>query len=204
MTRMPIHIIDDDPEVIDALGFLLRAEGIAYSTHPSAEAFLEALPGLEPGCILLDLRLHGMQGLELQHLLHERGCMMPLVMMSGHADVTSAVAAMKEGASDFIQKPFSKAELLAAVAEAERRMGEAGKAGEEKTRARRLIDTLSQRERQVVAGLAHGKPNKTIAYDIGISPRTIEIHRANAMKKLGVRTLPDMLHLAFQAGLMDD
>ena len=203
MTRLPIHIIDDDADLIQSLGFLLRAEGIACTAHPSAEAYLEALPGLEPGCILLDLRLHGMQGLELQQELHRRGCMMPVVMMSGHADVASAVAAMKEGATDFIQKPFTKAELLAAVAEAARRIDEAGKGDQDKAQARRLMDTLSQRERQVVAGLAHGKPNKTIAYDIGISPRTIEIHRANAMKKLNVRTSPDMLHLASLAGVMD-
>ena len=204
MSALPIHIIDDDPELVQSLDFLLRAEGIACTAHDSAEGFLEALSGLDPGCILLDLRLDGMQGLELQQELNRRGCAMPVVMMSGHADVSSAVAAMKEGATDFIQKPFSKGELLAAVEEAARRLEEKGRSGQEKTNARRLIETLSQRERQVVIGLAHGKPNKTIAYDIGISPRTIEIHRANAMRKLNVRTLPDMLHLAFLAGLMDD
>lgn len=204
MTLLPIHIIDDDQDLIESLGFLLRAEGIACTTHESAEQFLAALPTLEPGCILLDLRLDGMQGLDLQQDLHRRGCMMPVVMMSGHADVASAVAAMKEGATDFIQKPFTKSELLAAVAEAGRRMDEMLRADQDRIKARQLIETLSLRERQVVAGLAHGKPNKTIAFDIGISPRTIEIHRANAMRKLNVRTLPDMLHLAFLAGLMDD
>lgn len=201
---LPIHIIDDDGEVLQSLGFLLQAEGITCTLHASAEAFLSALPELEPGCILIDLRLHGMQGLELQHELHDRGCTMPVVMMSGHADVASAVSAMKEGAIDFIQKPFSKAELLAAMAEAERRMAQSARTDHDKAHAHRLIETLSQRERQVVAGLAHGKPNKTIAFEIGISPRTIEIHRSNAMRKLAVRTLPDMLHLAFLAGLMDD
>jgi two-component system response regulator FixJ len=204
MTTLPIHIIDDDADVRHSLGFLLRAEGIIYTLHDDAEAFLAALPQLEPGCILMDLRLHGMQGLELQHYLHDHGCIMPVVMMSGHADVASAVAAMKEGAADFIQKPFSKAELLDAVAEAERRLAATNRASQDKANASRLIETLSQRESQVVVGLAHGKPNKTIAYEIGISPRTIEVHRANAMRKLGVRTLPDMLHLAFLAGLMDD
>lgn len=204
MTALPIHIIDDDQDLIESLGFLLRAEGIACTAHASAEQFLAALPTLEPGCILLDLRLDGMQGLDLQQDLHRRGCMMPVVMMSGHADVASAVAAMKEGATDFIQKPFTKGELLAAVAEAGRRIDEMARADQDRIKARQLIETLSLRERQVVAGLAHGKPNKTIAFDIGISPRTIEIHRANAMRKLNVRTLPDMLHLAFLAGLMDD
>lgn len=188
----------------NSIGFLLRAEGMVYTLHKSAEAFLANLPELELGCILVDLRLDGMQGIEFMQTLRDNGCSMPVVMMSGHADVASAVLAMKQGATDFILKPFSKAELLAAVSEAERWLAKTHKGMQEKADARRMIEALSQRERQVLVGLAHGKSNKTIALEIGISPRTIEIYRSNAMRKLGVRSLPDMLHLAFLAGVMDD
>lgn len=204
MSPMPVHIVDDDPAVVQSVAFMLKAEGIDTTAHEGAEQLLEALPGLEPGCILLDLRLCGMSGLELQRLLHDHGCAMPVVMMTGHGSVDSAVAAMKEGAIDFIQKPFAKADLMAALDCATRRLTQRDRQDDDKAQAETKICTLSLRERQVVSGLARGNPNKVIAYDLGISPRTVEIHRSNAMKKLEVRTLPDLLHVAFLAGLMDD
>lgn len=200
---MPVHIVDDDPDMIASVRFLLQAEGMDCTSHCSAEALLEALPSLDPGCILLDVKLGCMDGLELQRQLHARGCDLPVVIMTGHGDVTSAVTAMKEGAVDFIQKPFSRKELLTAIEVASQRLTRSSGALE-RDKARALVATLSPRERHVLSGLAHGKANKVIAHELSISPRTIEIHRANAMRKLNARTLPDMLHTAFVAGIMDE
>jgi two-component system, LuxR family, response regulator FixJ len=202
MTMMPVHIVDDDPEMVASVRFLLRAEGVPCTSHDSAEALLDALPSLDRGCILLDLKLGGMSGLELQRELHARGCDLPVVIMTGHGDVSSAVAAMKEGAIDFIQKPFAKAELVTAIEAAwKRAVGPTGSG--ERDKAIALVETLSPRERQVLAGLVHGKANKIIAHELSISPRTIEIHRAHAMRKLKAKSLPEMLHTAFLAGVMD-
>lgn len=203
MTDMPVHIVDDDPEMIGSIRFLLQAAGVVCTTHDSAEALLAALPSLERGCILLDIRLGGMDGLELQRELHARGCDLPVVIMSGHGDMSSAIAAMKEGAIDFLQKPFAKSELFTAIEAAWKRAGETN-GSNVREMARIQVEALSPRERQVLVGLAHGKANKIIAHELSISPRTIEIHRAHAMRKLNARTLPDLLHIAFQAGLMDE
>lgn len=203
MAKRTVHIVDDDPAVLQSLFFMLRTEEIECTSHSSAEDLLQALDGLADGPILLDLRLGGMSGQELQRELHRRDCHMPVVIITGHGDVASAVATMKEGAIDFLQKPFSKSELMDALEAAEGAMEQDLHEPAAKAEACQMVEQLSPRERQVLEGLAHGKANKTIAFDLGISPRTIEIHRANAMKKLNVRTLPDMLHLAFLAGVMD-
>lgn len=204
MAQRTVHIVDDDPAVVQSLFFMLRPEEVQCTSHSSAEDLLASLDQCEDGPILLDLRLGGMSGLELQRELHRRNCFMPVIIITGHGDIASAVSTMKEGAIDFLQKPFSKSELMDALAAAENAMGQMG---EEQpaavAEAREMVSHLSPRERQVLEGLVHGKANKAIAYDLGISPRTIEIHRANAMKKLKVRTLPDMLHIAFLAGVME-
>lgn len=204
MGERRVHIVDDDPMVRKSVAFMLATEDIETTQHESAEAFLAALPDLDDGCLLLDLRLGETSGLELQRQLHEMGKQMPVVVMTGYGDVPTAVAAMKEGAIDYIQKPFTKAQVIAALQQACNRMVEETRSDAERDNAVRLLEQLSPREHQVVTGLAHGKSNKNIAFDIGISPRTVEIHRANAMKKLSVRTLPDMLHVAFLAGVMDE
>lgn len=204
MSERRVHIVDDDPMVRKSVAFMLATEEIETTQHESAEAFLAALPDLGEGCLLLDLRLGETSGLDLQRQLHDMGKQMPVVVMTGHGDVPTAVAAMKEGAIDYLQKPFTKTQVITALQTACNRMVEESRSDAERDNAIRLLEQLSPREHQVITGLAHGKSNKNIAFDIGISPRTVEIHRANAMKKLSVRTLPDMLHVAFLAGVMDE
>ena len=204
MQRYPVHVIDDDPEIVRSLCFLLRAEGFTCQSNESAEEFLEELPERDPGPILLDLRLGGMSGLELQEELNARKCRMPVVVLTGHGDVENAVAAMKKGAVDFIQKPFAKGDLLEALQTTFEHLQREERTSAEQAKAVELVATLTSRERQILEGLAHGKLNKNIAYDLGISPRTIEIHRSNAMRKMNAKTLSEMLHIAFLAGVMDD
>ncbi len=203
MSTLLVHIIDNDPEVLDSVAFMLRSEDIETTRHGSTEAFQAAMPRLEPGCILMDLRLPGIDGLTMQRRLHAAGCRMPVIIMTGHGDVASAVSAMKEGAVDFIQKPFAKSDLLAALNAAHEQIEHPLPTSDERHAAEALIARLTRREHEVLAELIKGHPNKTIAYDLGISPRTVEVHRANTMKKLEVHSLPEMLHIAFLAGMME-
>lgn len=195
-----VHVVDDDPEILESVAFMLGTEGMATTAHPSSEAFLEALPHLRPGCILLDIRMPGMSGLQLQKHLHANGCRMPVVFITGHADVTMAVEAMKEGAVDFIQKPFARTDLVAAINTALASHMAPDHDPEEARKAAELIASLTRREQQVLEGLVKGCANKIIAFDLDISARTVELYRANTMKKLGARSLSEMLHIAFVAG----
>jgi len=195
-----VHIIDDDPDILTSLAFLLRSSPYETATYRSAEEFERVLPGLTAGCILLDLRMPGTNGLELQHRLVEKGCDWPVIMMTGHGDVASAVRAMKEGAIDFLQKPFSKADLEAAITQAFERLSDHDLPFEQKAEAIKLCATLTRREREVVQCLTKGLVNKEIARDMGISPRTVEVHRSNASHKLGARNLSELLNIAFLAG----
>lgn len=199
MSRGICHIVDDDTGVSESTAFLLRTEGFETTIHASGEAFLDNLDGLERGCILLDIRMPGINGLDLQRHLRDRGIDMPVVIITGHGDVDVAVRAMKDGACDFIQKPFSREDLMAAVETAIRQPPRPKAANAEIEQARQAVDTLAPRERQVLEGLVRGHSNKVIAYDLGLSVRTVELYRANSMRKLGVRNLPEMLHLAFLA-----
>lgn len=199
-SRCVVHIVDDDPEILESVSFMLASEDIATTRHDCAETFVEALPELAPGCIVLDILMPGMSGLELQQHLHRNGCHMPVVIVTGHGDVQSAVAAMKEGAIDFIQKPFAKADLLASVQAAWAEMAKPAPSDDERQQALAMLERLTQREREVVAGLVKGQANKNIAFDMGISPRTVELYRANAMRKLEARSLSELLHIAFIAG----
>jgi two-component system response regulator FixJ len=156
---------------------------------------------VEEGCILLDVRMPDIDGLEVQRLLSERGITMPVIVMTGHGDISIAVQAMKAGAVDFLEKPFEKSTLLSAIEEAFRRMTVAGTASARASEAQVILAALTPRERDVLDGLARGLPNKTIAYDLDISPRTVEVHRANLMTKLRVRSLSDALRIAFSAGM---
>ncbi|MBN8843703.1 MAG: response regulator transcription factor [Sphingomonadales bacterium] len=196
-----VHIVDDEDAIRRSAGFMLKTSGYAVQTWPSGVAFLKDLRDAPEGCVLLDVRMPEMDGLEVQQAMLDRGCTMPVIVLTGHADVSIAVRAMKAGAVDFLEKPFEKAVLIAAIEAAFARMAAADGAAGRAAEAEVVIASLTPREREVLEGLAQGLPNKTIAYDLGISPRTVEVHRANLMAKLDVRSLSDALRLAFAAGL---
>ena len=196
-----IHLIDDDEDVRKAVAFMLGTAGHAVRVYDSATTFLAQLEGLQPGVIVSDVRMPGVDGLELQRRLAARGANLPIVIMTGHADVPLAVEAMKGGAVDFIEKPFSDDVMLAAVDKAMARFREASSAGQDTSRIRTRLETLSERERQVLSGLLKGLPNKTIAYDLDLSPRTVEVHRANVMTKMGASSLSELVRMALQAGI---
>jgi two-component system response regulator FixJ len=194
-----VHLIDDDADVRKALAFLLGTAGHAVKVYESATVFLSRLDGLQPGCVVSDVRMPDVDGLELQRRLKEKGIALPIVIMTGHADVPLAVQAMKLGAIDFIEKPFSDDVMLGAIARALAVVREPEDDGESrKIRAR--LDMLSERERQVLQGLLAGHPNKTIAYDLGLSPRTVEVHRANVMMKMVAASLSELVRMALKAG----
>lgn len=189
-----VHLIDDDEDVRRSTSFLLGTAGFAVRVHESALRFLEALAELQPGCILTDVRMPGMDGLELQRKLREMGNTMPVIVMTGHADVPLAVQAMKAGAVDFIEKPFEDESLLAAVRLALQSFA-GSRSNPETEGIQARLASLSPRERQVLEGLMAGHPNKTIAYDLGLSPRTVEVHRANIMTKMGAHSLPELVRM---------
>ena len=195
-----VHLIDDDEAVRQSLAFLLATAGHAVRVYESAEAFLDAAPTVQPGCIVSDVRMPGIDGLALQRRLKEIGITLPVVIMTGHADVPLAVEAMKAGAIDFIEKPFDDEVLLSAIRVALSRQDETGRREAERTEIRAKIGALSERERQVLEGLVAGHPNKTIAYDLDLSPRTVEVHRANLMIKMGAGSLSDLVRMALLAG----
>jgi two-component system, LuxR family, response regulator FixJ len=192
-----VHIVDDDEAVRQSLAFLLGSAGLAVRLYDSATAFLAGLSGVKGGCLITDLRMPGMTGLELLHALRAKACGLPAIVITGHGDVPLAVEAMKAGAIDFIEKPFDEEEILNAVHVALERGGE-GDGGDGSAIAARLA-SLSERERQVLEGLIAGQPNKTIAYDLGISPRTVEVYRANLMTKMEARSLSELIRMAILA-----
>jgi len=202
-TRRMIHIVDDEEAIRRSAGFMLKTSGYAVSTYASGDAFLQSARDAEPGCVLLDVRMPGMDGLEVQKAMAERGIAMPVVVLTGHGDITVAVRAMKGGAVDFIEKPFEKAVLLTAITAAFERLDDASARAARAGDAAVAIAALTRREQDVLRGLAQGLPNKTIAFDLAISPRTVEVHRANLMAKLQVRSLSEALRIAFAAGLQE-
>ena len=194
-----VYLVDDDPSVRRSIGFMLKTSGFEVRIYESGVELVKEAPQLEPGCILLDIRMPGMDGLEVQQALRDKGVTHPVIIMTGHGDVSLAVQAMKAGALDFIEKPFEKAVLLSALELAGDRLRHSERGRERASEAAVRLQVLTSREREVLDGLAQGLPNKTIAYDLGISPRTVEIHRANLMQKLGVRSLSEALRIAFAA-----
>lgn len=196
-----VHIVDDEEAVRRSVGYMLQTSGYRTEGWRSGAAFLNGAADAAPGCILLDVRMPDMDGLAVQDALVQAGIAMPVVVMTGHGDISTAVRAMKAGAVDFLEKPFDKASVLAALDAAFERLSAAGDAATRTAQAERTLGSLTPRERDVLEGLAQGLPNKTIAYDLGISARTVEVHRANLMTKLGVRSLSDALRIAFAAGL---
>lgn len=199
--RPLVHIVDDEEAIRKSASFMLKTSGFDVETWVSGTAFLKEASHARQGCVLLDVRMPEMDGLEVQQAMSERGIAMPVIILTGHGDIGIAVRAMKAGAVDFIEKPFEKAVLLAAIDVALARLGNRQTHSDRAESAKTRIAGLTPRERDVLEGLANGLPNKTIAYDLGISPRTVEIHRANLMTKLEVRSLSDALRVAFAAGL---
>ena len=196
-----VHIVDDEESMRRSTSYALKTAGYTVATWASGVEFLKEVRHVERGCILLDIRMPEIDGLQVQQILAERGVTMPVVVMTGHGDIGIAVRAMKGGAADFLEKPFERATLLSAVETAFERISQAETVTARAADAEVVLGVLTPRERDVLDGLAHGLPNKTIAYDLGISPRTVEVHRANLMTKLEVRSLSDALRIAFAAGM---
>jgi two-component system response regulator FixJ len=190
-----VHLIDDDEDVRRALAFLLGTAGLAVKVYESAILFLDNYDGSQTGCIVSDVRMPGMDGLQLLKRLKEMGVKLPVIVLTGHADVALAVEAMKAGAMDFIEKPFSDEVLLNTIQSAlTQRPSSMPRGNVEQIRAR--MASLTPREREVLDGLLRGHPNKTIAYDLGLSPRTVEVHRANVMTKMAASSLSELVRMA--------
>jgi len=200
MTDLLVHIIDDDEAMRDSLLFLLDTAGFRAAASPSAAAFLKTIPDPALGCIVTDIRMPDMTGLELIKALRAGGHAYPVVVITGHGDVPMAVEAMKAGVVDFIEKPFDDETLLDAIRVAFRdRIGAAGNNPERQAIQARM-DELSPREREVLGGVVSGKSNKVIAFDLGISPRTVEVYRASLMTKMGAGSLSELVRMALIAG----
>lgn len=195
-----VHVIDDDVAVRQSMAFLLSTAGYAVRVHESAIAFLEALPNAEGGCVVTDIRMPGMDGLELQGRLTSMKVGLPVIVITGHGDIALAVQAMKAGAIDFIEKPFDDDILLAAIRSALARSLHDVEREAQFAEIGRRLQSLSDRERDVLEGLVAGKPNKIIAYDLGISARTVEVYRANVMTKMRADSLSDLVRMAILSG----
>jgi two-component system, LuxR family, response regulator FixJ len=194
-----VHVVDDDASVRDSLALLLESAGFAVRAYDSATAFLQAASDRTAGCVLTDVQMPELNGLELQRRMGELGIRLPVIVMTGHGDVPIAVEALKAGALDFLEKPFEEAHLLEAVtgaiAVSQREHDEAAAVADIAAR----IGTLTPREREVLDRLVAGQPNKTIAYDLGSSPRTVEVHRARVMEKMAARSLADLVRMTIAA-----
>lgn len=199
-----VHVVDDDESMRTSLARLLGGAGYPVACYATAEEFLEVAGPATAGCILLDLRLPGASGLELQDMLASRQCAAPVVFLTAHGDVPSSVHAMKRGASDFLQKPVRAAALFAAVESAITRDAAARKERAEMAELQALAGTLSEREREVWLRVVRGQLNKQIAYDLGIVERTVKLHRAAAMQKLRATSPADLVRIAHRLGLPTD
>jgi two-component system response regulator FixJ len=196
-----VYVVDDDEAVRESLAALLEAKSYTVRSFALARDFLAAAPTLRPGCLVADIRMPEMDGLELQRQLAARSFNFPLIVITGHGDVPLAVRAMKEGAIDFIEKPFAADAILAGVEAALARLATTGEDDPMAATAAARLAALSPREREVLQGLLAGLPNKSIAYDLAISPRTVEIHRARVMDKMGAKSLSELIRLSLAAGL---
>lgn len=194
-----VHVIDDDEAMRESLSFLLDSAGFEARTYDSASAFIEGAARLSGGCIVTDVRMPGMNGLEMTRHLKSLHVDLPIIMITGHGDVPLAVEAMKAGVADFLEKPFDDEALLRAIRVAidQARPG-AVRAGAEPFQA--LLASLSPRETEVLRGVVEGKANKVIAFELGISPRTVEVYRANVMTKTGASGLSELIRMALTAG----
>jgi two-component system response regulator FixJ len=191
-----VHVIDDDADVRQSLAFLLSTAGLTVRVHESAVAFLKVLPEIKDGCVVTDVRMPGIDGLELQRRLGELEKRLPVIVMTGHGDVPLAVEAMKAGAVDFIEKPFDDEVMLSAIRAALARQADDRERNARTAAIQERIARLSDRERDVLDRLVAGKANKVIAHELGISPRTVEVYRANVMTKMQADSLSELVRMA--------
>jgi two-component system response regulator FixJ len=199
MTAIEVHVIDDDEAVRDSLVFLLSTVGLEARAYASAAAFLAADDA--KGCVVTDVRMPHIDGLELAKRLKAKGVDLPVIVITGHGDVPLAVEAMKAGVADFIEKPFDDDIILGAIRRALAMSSQGDQRRAEQAASVQRLANLSPRERQVMEGLVAGKANKVIAYDLGISPRTVEIYRAHVMTKTGAASLSELVRIAMSAGV---
>jgi two-component system response regulator FixJ len=202
-TERIAHVVDDDPAVRRSLGQLLYSADFECVGYESAVAFLEAMPGISAGCVLLDVKMPEIDGLAMQGQLAQLGFNLPVIVITGHGDTSTAVAAMQGGAVDFIEKPFDDKRLFASIEAALANAG-SGRTDREAAEAAERIAALSPRERQVLDALVAGRPSKVIAHDLGISIRTVEVHRARMLERLGTRRLAEAIRLAVLTDLAPD
>jgi two-component system response regulator FixJ len=197
-----IYVVDDEPAIRDSLAMLLRSVGLAAKTFASAAAFLEQSDHAAGGCLIADVRMPGMSGLELQEALRAKGSTLPIIVITGHGDIGMAVRAMKAGAADFIEKPFNDQVLLDAVHRAlQSHQGDTPHATQ-RAEIEACIETLTPREREVLLLVAEGRPNKVVATRLGLSTRTVEVHRAKVMEKMQARSLAELVRMAIACDLI--
>jgi two-component system response regulator FixJ len=199
-----IYVIDDDEAVRESLEFLLKTAGIVVRGFDSAKAFLNILPEVNSGCVITDVRMPEITGIELLRRLQKTNPDLPVIVITGHGDISLAVEAMKIGAVDFLEKPFDDDQLIAAVRAALSRDADVAKRKAELGDINDKLNALSKREREVLDGLVAGNANKTIAFDLGISPRTVEIYRANLMTKMAANSLSDLVRMAMTANILGE
>ncbi|HWA20988.1 MAG TPA: response regulator FixJ [Caulobacterales bacterium] len=200
MTERRVYVIDDDEAMRESLSFLLQAHDFSVQAYDSAVSFLRVAPALAPGCIITDLRMPEMTGLQLARVLREGGMALPVIVITGHGDVPLAVEAMKAGVIDFLEKPFSDDLIFATLNTAFHRLDHQSEAEAERAAILARLGELTARERDVMTGLVAGRANKVIADDLGISPRTVEIYRANVMTKMQARSLSELVRMAIASG----
>jgi two-component system response regulator FixJ len=196
-----VHIVDDDAAIRQSIGFMLRKAGYQVETYPDGPTFLKAVSRATRGCVLLDIRMPTMDGLEVQASLSQQGIAIPVLMLTGHGDVKLAVRAIKAGAIEFLEKPFERMSLLCAIDLALDKAARNGRDQLAGADALVRLAALTGRERDVLDGMVQGQPNKLIAFDLGIATRTVEVHRAHLMEKLSARSLSEVLRIAFAAGV---
>lgn len=194
-----VFIVDDDDAVRESLAFLMKSVGLKADSFPSAQAFLDSYNPNRAGCLVLDIRMPGMSGLELQDKLTQMGSILPIIFITGHGDVPMAVKAIKAGAADFVQKPFRDQELLDRIREVLEEDAHSRAEKLQRNEILRRMDTLTEREREVMEQVVDGKANKVVAIDLNVSQRTVEIHRANVMEKMKARSLAQLVRLVMKA-----
>ena len=197
------HIVDDDEAVRQSLAFLLSTAGIPVRVYELGNVSLASLATLQKGCLITDVRMPDMTGIELLQRLKEKDIKLPVIVITGHGDIPLAVEAMKSGAIDFIEKPFAAEAILRAVRAAEDRAKKLGRISEQEAQIAARLALLSERERQVLDGLVAGNANKTIAHELGISPRTVEVYRANLMSKMQAKSLSELIRMTLTARALD-
>jgi FixJ family two-component response regulator len=196
-----VYLVDDDPDLLNALQRLLQSAGLQSAAFGSAPEFLQGHDRHAPGCVVLDLSMPGLNGLQLQRELEHQGSTLPIVFLSGRGDIATTVEAMKHGATNFLTKPVDDTELLAAIQEALAASAQRHRSGAERDHIARCLDTLTERERQVLELVVAGRLNKQIAAELGTVEKTIKFHRANLMRKMGVRSVAELAKLAERAGI---